>query len=439
MPRRPRRPTMPAHDTDAPHDAKEHAHVMLPAHRTWRLASLAVVLSVAWLSAACTGPTVDKTYSIATVFPTTGPAAAVGLAMQRAVDLAVSQNTALGKGYTLTVSHTDEATTAGSSVATTLASDHHVMGIVGPFDSQTAITMLPTLQQNTITTISPTATLPGLTLADKAAAENVPFAQLHPQGKPNVFFRLPQTDDIAGKVAADLALAPAAGHGLAARNIFIVDDGTSSGLALAAAFIQELKAKHVTALGQQSITAGSADSIQSAVVATIRANADIVFFAGAIDAGAELRHALALYGVPQLVLLTAGHIAADPGWSATVELVPASAYTTALLPAQDLSKLATATAFVTAYQSAFSGKDLLPQSALAYDAAMDEIAAIKSIVASGKPVTRAAVLTAVTAAKYAGVTGTLTFDKNGDNTTPLGFSLYTCDIQGAWHYQASFT
>lgn len=415
-----------------------------PAHRTWRLASLAVVLCVAWLSAACTislgtpGAS-DKTYSIATVFPTTGPAAPVGLAMQRAVDLAVSQNAKLGNGYTLTVTHVDEATTAGNSAAATLASDHHVMGLVGPFDSQTATAMLPILQQNGITTISPTATLPGLTLADQAAAENVPFAQLHPQGAPNIFFRLPPTDTAAGKAAANLAVAPTTEHGLAARNAFVVDDGTPSGLALAAAFSQQLKAKHATFLGQQSITAGSADTIQAAIVATIRANADIVFYAGAIDAGAQLRHALALYGVPQLVLLTAGHIAADPGWGAAVELVPAAAYTTALLPAQDLSTLTSAKDFITAYQSAYSGKDLIPQSALAYDAAMDEIAAIKAIVASGKPVTRAAVLTAVTSAKYSGVTGTISFDKNGDNTTPAGFSLYTCDTQGAWHYQTSLS
>lgn len=403
--------------------------------RMWRFASLLIVLSAAWLSTACAGPSADKTYSIATVFPTTGPAAAVGLAMQRAVDLAVSQNAALSGGYTLTVTHIDEATVVGNSAATTLASDHHVMGIVGPFDSQTAVTMLPIVQQNGITTISPTATLPGLTLPDQAAIENVPFAKLHPQSVPNAFFRLPQTDAVAGKISADLAVAPLTAHGLAANNIYVVDDGTPSALALAAAFNQELKAKHATSLGEQSITVGSADSIQSAVVASIRTNADAVFYAGAIDAGAELRHALALYGVPQLVLLTAGHIAADPGWGTAVDLVPASAYTTALLPAQDLSKLTAAKDFVTAYQSAFAGKDLLPQSALAYDAAMDEIAAIKAIAASGKPVTRAAVLASVAAAKYAGVTGTIAFDKNGDNTAPIGYSLYTCDTKGAWHYQ----
>jgi hypothetical protein len=47
------------------------------------------------------------------------------------------------------------------------------------------------------------------------------------------------------------------------------------------------------------------------------------------------------------------------------------------------------------------------------------------------------VLSAVTTTKYAGVTGTLAFDQNGDSTTPAGFALYSCDAKGAWHYQTS--
>ena len=68
---------------------------------------------------------------------------------------------------------------------------------------------------------------------------------------------------------------------------------------------------------------------------------------------------------------------------------------------------------------------------------MDEISAIKSLISAGKPVTRAAVLAAVASTPYSGITGTISFDKNGDNTTPIGFSVYTCDTKGSWHYQAS--
>jgi ABC-type branched-subunit amino acid transport system substrate-binding protein len=100
----------------------------------------------------------------------------------------------------------------------------------------------------------------------------------------------------------------------------------------------------------------------------------------------------------------------------------------------DLSKLPNAKSFISAYSSAYSGQTPPTLAALAYDAAMDEIAAIKSVISSGKTLTRAAVLAAVAGAPYAGVTGSLAFDKNGDDTTALGFSLYTTDAKGAWHF-----
>jgi hypothetical protein len=37
-------------------------------------------------------------------------------------------------------------------------------------------------------------------------------------------------------------------------------------------------------------------------------------------------------------------------------------------------------------------------------------------------------------ATYQGVTGSLAFDKNGDNTRAIPFSVYTCDSKGAWKY-----
>src|SRR5262249_7142924 len=160
------------------------------------------------------------------------------------------------------------------------------MGIVGPLDSQTALGMLPVISLHGLTTLTPGATLPGLTQASAAAAEKLPFAQLHPQGKPVAFSRLPRTDDALGTAAAQLA--PSA--------VFIVDDGTSSGKALAAAFIQELKATHGVISGQRSLTAGVPDSAQAVVSAIFIADPDAVFFAGGTAAGAELRATLSFSG-----------------------------------------------------------------------------------------------------------------------------------------------
>ncbi len=400
---------------------------------------VALLLLSAYLAACNSGPADNRTYSLVTVFPGTGEDASVGLAMQRAVDLAVQQNHSLGNGYTLSVTHVDEAAGSVSQDVSNVLADPHTVGIVGPLDSLTAVSVLPLVESDGVVTISPSATLPGLTQADQASAEGLSFAQLHPQGHAVAFFRVPQTDASAGKMAADLAAAPSQAHGLGAGAMFIVDDGSTSAKALSAAFAQEFKAKQGTVTGHSTVRAGVPDSAQSAVTAIIDAAPDAVFYAGDVPSGAELRSTLTLTGAPQLAILTAGPIANDPTWSNSVGTVAASAYTVGILPGQDLAILPNAKRFVADYQAAYPGQDLLPQSALAYDAAMDEIAAIKSLVAASKPITRSAVLTAVASSKYSGVTGVLAFDRNGDNTTPIGFAVYACDAKGEWRYQTSLT
>jgi branched-chain amino acid transport system substrate-binding protein len=383
------------------------------------------------------GPGADKILSIAAVFPTSGPEAGVGKAMQYAVDLAIAQNASLADGYSLTATNVDEANGFTDQAVETLASNSQTMGIVGPQDSQDALRMLPGIEASGIATISPTVTLPGLTQENLASAEGISFTQIHPAGKSLAFFRLPPTDDIAGKVADDLALASQQSKGLAAHAVDIVDDGTASGKALATAFKKELQANQGTVVGQQSLTNGAGDNTQSIVSAVVAANPDIIYYAGGIGAGAGLRSTLSLSGAPQLPILASGPIADDPTWGATVGLPAASAYTTGILPAQDLSKLPNTQDFVVAFHTNYPGVNSLPESALAYDAAMDEISAIKSLIQSGKPVTRVAVLAAVASSQYSGITGKISFNQNGDNLTPLAFSLYTCDSKGTWHYQTS--
>src|SRR5581483_1436571 len=103
---------------------------------------------------------------------------------------------------------------------------------------------------------------------------------------------LPQTDDTLGKAAADLAVASSKSHGLGAHDVYVVDDGSPSGKAAAAAFVQELKAKHGTVGGQRSLSLADPDSAQAAVSAIVAEDPDIVFYAGGTDGGAALRSTL---------------------------------------------------------------------------------------------------------------------------------------------------
>ena len=403
---------------------------------TSRLAIVAVLLYAVVCSACSNNTANSKALVIATLLPISGEAAGVGLALQRGVDLAVQQAN-LGNGYTLTTVHADEIGNPAPLIQQ-FDANSQIMGIIGPYDSATAKVIIPLVTNDQIATMSPTTTLPGLTQADQASAEGITFASLHPAGKPVAYFRLPENDNALGKVAADLATAPAAAGGVAAKSAFLVDDGSDSGKAQAAAFSLEFKAKKATVAGQKTITLGAQDNSQAVITAIIQAEPDVVFWGGGATSGAKLRDTLSLSGLPQMPIVTGGQVASDPNWVTAVGLPAAAASTLALLSAPDPSTLSApaAKSAIAAYQAAYASTPLLPQSLMAYDAAMVEIAAIKSIIASGKDVTRGAVIAAIANIKYTGVTGAMAFDANGDNTLALGFALYSCDTAGKWSYKA---
>lgn len=404
--------------------------------RRLRALPLAIVLASLLYACSVSGPS-GTTLTIATVLPTTGASGAIGLSMQRAVDLAARQNATLGAGYQLSVEHVNEASVGAATTVAQVVANAQVIGVVGPFTSSTAVATLPALARAGVVAISPTVTLPGLTKADQATAEGLTFSQLHPAGVSNNFFRLVADDNAIGAAAADLALASSQDHGLASHTVFVIDDGSASGKAQSAAFQSELKAHQGVVAGSRSITVGDDINVQTAVSAIIMAAPDSVFYAGGVAGAAAMRQTLTQTGAPTLPILVAGDAANDPAWGTDVGNRVLGGYTTGLLSAQDLSKLPGAKDFVAAYKAAYPGAAVTPQSALAYDAAMDEISAIKSLIAAQKSPSRKALVSAVAAAKFAGVTGTIAFNTTGDPTTPSAFAIYTVDGTGVWSYQSS--
>ncbi|HEX8732235.1 MAG TPA: branched-chain amino acid ABC transporter substrate-binding protein [Ktedonobacterales bacterium] len=414
-----------------------------PASPRHRLApALIALLLVGWLAGCKLGaPTSSdsKALSLLAIFPASGEQSAIYVSMANAVDLAVKQNTSLGGGYTLSATHLDETDAAlGASVAQALANPQ-VMGAIGPATSPGAEAALPALAQAGVVTISPTAMLPGLTQASQASANGVTFSQLHPKGKPISFFRQTADDSQAGVAAADLALASTSAHGFGAHAVFVVDDGTPSGKAQAAAFERELKAAKGTLTGSASFTLGDAVGVQTAVSAIVDANPDCVFFAGDAAAAARLRATLSQSGALAEPLLLAGSAAGDPGWGAAVGGALLGANTTGLLPGQNVTSMPGGKTFAAAYAAAFSGAQPTPQSALAYDAAIDEISALKALIAAGKTPTRAGALQAVATGTYSGVTGKIAFDATGDLASAPLFAVYATNAKGVWSYQTSVT
>jgi ABC-type branched-subunit amino acid transport system substrate-binding protein len=390
--------------------------------------ALALACALATLLAGCAlpwAPQPDQILTIATLLPESGADAIIGQAMVNAVDLAVTQHATSAKGYRLAVVHVDEEGGSPAATLRSLTADQQVLGVVGPFDGQTASAATSALAPQHLVAISPSETL-------AAAAQSVPA----PPGGTTPLSLLPPAP-AAGQTAADLAVAASSAHGFAAHTVYVVDDGTPYGQAAVTAFERELKAKHGGVAGHSAIATGDLVSTQTAVSAIVAAAPDLVFFAGGTAAGAEMRATLTLSGVPALPMLEVGSMANNPGWGAAVGDPLATGNVAALLPAPNLLSLPTAKDFVAAYQQAYPGAQILPQSALAYDAAMDEITAIQSLLQAGKVPTRAAVLALVASAHYTGVTGTITFDQAGSSAASPGFSLYTCGTKGAWTFVAT--
>lgn len=399
------------------------------------------IMTVATLAlAACgsssnSGPAVNKALILATDLPVSGTDASIAKPTEQGVNLAVSQNSDLGNGYTLTVLNKNDEGTSGADPAiganniTDLIANAQVMAIVGPFNSGVAKSEIPLINTAGLTEISPSNTNPGLTKQQYAAANNINFAQLHPAGKPEAYFRIPATDEVQGKVIGDLAV------GLGAKNAYVVDDKTTYGIGLATQFKMEFAAKGGTVVGSVEITPADVTTFPSLVQTILAAKPDLVFYGGVTSqGGGALKGALAAAGAGALPMAGGDGIADDSAWLTTA--TPQGANNTyGTIPAPDLSGLTSAagTKFLSDFRTKF-GNDPVPYSAMAYDAAMIEITVMKKLIAAGTPVTRESVRAGVASAAYDGLTGHITFDANGDNSGGAIYSVYEV-VNGAWVFK----
>ncbi|MEO7000467.1 MAG: branched-chain amino acid ABC transporter substrate-binding protein [Ktedonobacterales bacterium] len=406
-----------------------------------------VAVFAAGLSLAACGPSSssgNKDLVIGTLLPVSGTDAGVGLPTQYGADLAISQNADLGNGYKLSVLHENydgangADTSIGAADATTLINNTKVVAVVGPFNSGIAKVTIPITNGAGLTMISPTNTNPGLTKEPYAAANDIIFSQLHPAGKPDAYFRTCGTDDVQGKVDGDVAAAaPVNG-----TKAYVVDDSTVYGKGLALQFTNEFKAKGGTVVGTAEITATQISTAPQLASQIISAGPDVVFYGGVTSqGGGALKKDLFDKGYTKPMVGGDG-IADDPQWLVTAGDGAVNTFGTVAAPGVSTLTSAAATKFKSDYTSYVAGKpnnDLLPYSVQAYDDAMIEITAIKSLISAGKDVTRANVRDAVAGINYNGLTGNIHFDSNGDNAGTKVFSVYTVDNTKQWVFLSQVT
>lgn len=411
----------------------------------WYRASAVVVGAALALSAlaACgtggSGGGGNKNLVIATELAVSGTDAGAQLPTQYGADLAIQQNADLGNGYKLSVKHDNYEGTNGvdPSIAannvTALASDQSVIAIMGPFNSGVAKVVIPIATRAHLTMISPANTNPGLTQEQYAKANGITFSQLHPAGTPEYYFRLPGTDVVQGKVDAQVAAAAPVN----AKSVYVVDDDTTYGIGLADFFVSNFQSGGGTILGRSSVTAQQASSFPSLAATITSKHPDAVFFGGVTSGGGGLiKKALKAAGYTGPMVGGDG-IAEDPAWLTAAGDAANGTYGSVAAPDTSQFTSGPAATFKSDYAKAFPGKDITPYSAMAYDATMIEIKAIKSVISSGKAVTRESVRDAVAGTQYDGVTGHISFDQNGDNAGNKVFSIYWIDTStnGQWAFK----
>jgi len=387
------------------------------------------------------GSTVIK---IATDLPVSGKDESGGKPAENGAHLAVDQANANHTipGYTLQFVPKDDVGPSGAhdpavgkANVTALIGDALVAGIVGPFNSNVAVTEMPLTNNAPIALISPSNTNPCLTKEGAAvgctgANDKVPA--LRPTKKVN-YFRLASTDDLQGPAMADYLT-----NTYHYKKAYVIDDTETYGAGLASYFIQEWKKLGGTVVDDKSHSVKSTTSYVNLLTSAGNSHPDVIYYGGVYATGGTLIRKQMLT-VPTLknTPFAGGDGIQDISFAKAVGFSGGGIYATVAAP--DPTKIPSAQQFITDYKAAYG--DVGPYSATAYDAMNVLIQAVKTALTkthtpkdSGDTeqatTFRQAVIDALAATSYDGVTGHTGFDENGDTTNKI-FTIYAvADLGG---------
>lgn len=391
------------------------------------LAVLSALVAVSMIATGCGGgsgtdqgsaePTTETTViKIGIGAPLTQGAVALGQGIKRGALLAVSQANESDRAKELgikfdTVDGDDQGDPkAGVNAANTFASDSALVGVVGHLNSGVSIPASKVYREAKIVQVSPASTNPALT---KQGFENV--------------FRTCATDDVQGPVGAESAFTT-----LGFKSAVVIDDSTPYGEGLAAEFAK----KYADLGGDIKFTekTGDKDTDFQALVTRIKAaNPEVVYYGGIYNAGALLSKQMSDAGITAPLMGGDGMYDGEYINLAGAANAEGDYCTSVGLP---VDKLPAGQEFIDAYKAAYPNDEIAAYDAYSYDAARVIIEAIFTVAEEmgadkvATPAGRDAVIAAVAATSFDGVTGNLSFDEFGD-TNNKAITTYKVE-NGAW-------
>ncbi|WP_167350580.1 bifunctional serine/threonine-protein kinase/ABC transporter substrate-binding protein [Streptomyces yangpuensis] len=336
--------------------------------------------------------------------PLSGGLSAMGTGVMNSADLAVRTANETGHvpGVTFEIKSLDDGAdpAKGAANAARFVSDEKVLGVVGPLNSGVAKTLVAPLAQADLAVVSPGNTDPVLTLGPDWAAgtRTRPYS---------TYFRTLATDVDQGPFAARYLYREAK-----KTKLYVVDDASAHGTALASGFRAEFSKLGGTVVGTEQVDpeerafAGLAERARSS-------GADAVYFGGYYDTAAQLSQQLKQAGVT--VPLMGGDGIFDQQYLTSNPKAEGDLATNIGVPAADS---AAGQEFLARYRKAGYPEEAGWYGPYAYDAAWTLIEAVKAVAAAHGGTlpgnARAEVPRAVSRLAFDGVTGRVAFDGHGD-------------------------
>jgi branched-chain amino acid transport system substrate-binding protein len=360
----------------------------------------------------------NKTVKIGVIAPLSGSLSALGQGIKNSVDLAIKQANEEKKikGWTIELAAEDDTAKAdvGAQVATKLASDDEVAGVVGTLNSSVATQVQPILDRENIVMVSPANTGIELTQGTDAANKKRQFQS---------YFRVSTTDAVQGPFAANYA-----SNDLNAKNVVTIHDKKTYGQGLVAEFTKQLTKNGGKVVSAETINPGDQDF--SSVLTKIKPlNPDLIYYGGEYPEAQLLTSQAKAQGIKAPVM--GGDGIYDKTYIETAkEAAEGDLCTSVGAPTDDLESAAD---FVEAYDKAGYADPYSAYGAYAFDAANVIIDAIAKVLEGEDALTpelRKEIVKAVQDTDLEGVTGKVAFDEFGDTTTKV-LTVYKVTNQ-AW-------
>lgn len=332
-----------------------------------------------------------------------GAEADLGLELAAAAEIAVGQFGGNVAGFTVQISRRDDGCSdpeKAADVARLLIADETLAGVIGPMCTTGAQAADRLYERAGVVHISPSATR----------------GDLSEQGE-RFFFRTVWRDDAQAFVQTRYAI-----DELQAETVILVDDAEPYGNALADAFAERFADEGGTILGRKRVQSGTTD-FSSLVREVIDSEAAVVAYEGLNPEGALLVKALRAAGY------TGGFVGPDGllnvrDFIATAESAAENAIITGgLTPSQE---------FLEPYVALYGRPPATAFVLQAHDAVTALLRAIETVAvtdsAGNLTIDREALAQALREQRFAGLTGSITFDERGDRSgeTPeeLGIAVY---------------